>query len=194
MRKLKLEMQLSVDGFVSSSRSGWLVWDFGEHWPWDDRLRQYHIDMSAASDCILLSRKLAMGGFIDHWAEMANKTGNPQSVFAKNVAKAHKVVFTKTLDRPIWPNTELARGDLAGEVNRLKAAEGKDMIVYGGASFAAALIKANLIDEYHLVINPSILGKGVPIFDKVTRRLDLSLIEANTYGDGIVVLIYKRKY
>ena len=193
MRKLKLEMQISVDGFVSGKGSDWLVWDFGENWTWDDRLRQYHIEMTATSDCVLLSRKLATGGFIDHWAEMANRTGNPESVFARNIAKAHKVVFTKTLDRPMWPNTELAKGDLTEEVNRLKAAEGKDMIVYGGASFAAALIKANLIDEYHLVINPSILGEGMPIFDKVTSQLDLSLIEANTYGNGIVVLIYKRK-
>ena len=186
-------MQLSVDGFVSSTNgksSDWMVWDFGEDWAWDDDLKEYHTNMTASIDCVLLSRKMAEGGFIDHWADMALNTNNPQSAFAKNITNARKIVVTQKLDRSIWNNTELATGDLVTGVNNLKAQGGKDIIVYGGASFVSALIKERLIDEYHFVINPSILGSGVPIFNKISSRQDLTLIEARSYSKGMVVLIY----
>ena len=185
-------MQLSVDGFVSATPGDdWMVWDFGEEWSWDDKLRKYHTDLTSSVDTILLSRKLAVGGFIDHWADIASRTGHPQAVFAGNVTNARKVIFSRTLKKLPWPNTELTKGDLTREVTRIKAEEGKDILVYGGASFVADLIKANLIDEYHLVINPAILGRGIPIFNKVSHMIALSLIAANSYGDGMVVLTYK---
>lgn len=183
-------MQLSVDGFVSSANdksSDWMVWDFGENWTWDKDLQEYHTSLTASIDCVLLSRKMAEGGFIDHWADMAVNTNNPQSAFAKNITNARKIVVTQKLERSRWNNTELAKGDLVTEVNKLKAQGGKDIIVYGGASFVSALIKERLIDEYHLVINPAILGSGVPIFN---GRQGLRLIEAKSYGKGMVVLIY----
>lgn len=190
MKKLKLQMQLSVDGFVSSANgksSDWMVWDFGENWAWDKDLQEYHTSLTASIDCVLLSRKMAEGGFIDHWADMAVNTNNPQSAFARNITNARKIVVTQKLERSRWNNTELAKGDLVTEVNKLKAQGGKDIIVYGGASFVSALIKERLIDEYHLVINPAILGSGLPIFN---GRHDLRLIEAKSYSKGMVVLIY----
>ena len=193
MKKLKLQMQLSVDGFVSSANvksSDWMVWDFGENWAWDDDLREYHTSLTASIDCVLLSRKMAEEGFIDHWADMAVNTNNPQSAFARNITNARKVVVTQKLDRSIWNNTELATGGLVAEVNRLKAQGGKDIIVYGGAGFVSALIKERLIDEYHLIINPAILGSGLPIFNMINNRQDLRLIEARSFSKGMVVLSY----
>ncbi|SIO47791.1 dihydrofolate reductase family protein [Chitinophaga niabensis] len=190
MKRLKLQMQLSVDGFVSSAKgksSDWMVWDFGENWAWDKDLQEYHTSLTASIDCVLLSRKMAEEGFIDHWADMAVNTTNPQSAFARNINNARKIVVTQKLERSIWNNTELAKGDLVTEVNKLKAQGGKDIIVYGGASFVSALIKERLIDEYHLIINPTILGSGVPIFN---GRQDLTLISARSYGKGMVVLVY----
>jgi dihydrofolate reductase len=192
MRKLKLQMQLSIDGFVSAGKPGvrWNVWDFGRDWTWGPDLRRYHIDLTASIDCVLLSGNMAREGFIDHWADMSGRTSNPQSEFARNITGAQKVVFSKTLKASRWENTQIASGDLAEGVNALKAQGGKDMIVYGGASFVSALIKAHLIDEYHLVINPVILGTGVPIFDKIHSLINLSLIDARAYEKGMVVLIY----
>jgi len=193
MKKLKLQMQLSVDGFVSSGNgksSDWMVWDFGENWAWDKDLQEYHTSLTASIDTVLLSRKMAEGGFIDHWADMAVNTNSPQSAFARNITHARKVVVTQKLDKSIWNNTELAKGDLVTEVNKLKAQSGKDIIVYGGAGFVSALIKERLIDEYHLVINPAILGYGVPIFNEISSRQDLQLISAKSYDKGMVVLIY----
>ena len=193
MKKLKLQMQLSVDGFVSAGNgksSDWMVWDFGENWAWDNDLREYHTSLTASIDCVLLSRKMAEEGFIDHWADMAVNTNNPQSAFARNITNARKVVVTQKLDRSIWNNTELATGGLVAEVNRLKAQGGKDIIVYGGAGFVSALIKERLIDEYHLIINPAILGSGLPIFNMINNRQDLRLIEARSFSKGMVVLSY----
>ncbi len=186
-------MQLSVDGFVSAGNgksSDWMVWDFGENWAWDNDLREYHTSLTASIDCVLLSRKMAEEGFIDHWADMAVNTNNPQSAFARNITNARKVVVTQKLDRSIWNNTELATGGLVAEVNRLKAQGGKDIIVYGGAGFVSALIKERLIDEYHLIINPAILGSGLPIFNMINNRQDLRLIEARSFSKGMVVLSY----
>src|SRR5258708_2478510 len=194
MRKVKLQMQLSLDGYAAAAdgRLDWMIWDFGKGWTWDEEIRNYHTGLTASSDCVLLRRKMGEEGVIGHWAEIAQHTGHPQAVFAENIFRAQKVVFTKTLDRSIWENTKLDRGDLAAEVNALKKKPGKDMIVYGGASFVSALIQARLIDEFHLVINPTVLGNGLPIF-KEAGRMGLTLMDARRYACGVAVLIYNYK-
>lgn len=193
MRKLILEMQLSVDGFAADpdGNGSWMVWNYGEEWTWDPALQAYHTALIASADEILLSRKMAEEGFIGHWERMAANVANPQSVFAGQIRDARKVVFTHTLDQPRWPNTVLAKGDLAEEVKALKRQQGKNLIVFGGVSFVSALIAAGLIDEYHLIINPSVIGRGMPIFDKVQEILGLSLVSATTYACGITVLHYR---
>jgi len=70
-----------------------------------------------------------------------------------------KVVFTKTLVISEWVNTILAKGDFANEITQLKKQAGKDIIAYGGASFVSALIQQELIDEFHLYINPTAFGE-----------------------------------
>ena len=87
-----------------------------------------------------------------------------------------KVVFTKTLNKSKWVNTELAKGDLKDEITKLKTQNGKDIIVYGGASFDSSLIKENLIDEFYLFVNPIAMGNGKTIFKdiKEIQKLPLS--------------------
>jgi len=98
-----------------------------------------------------------------------------------------KIVFTKTLENHTWANTSLAKGDLAEKVNMLKNKKGRDIIVYGGASFVSSLIKNNLIDEYHLFINPAAIGKGLGIFNTLESNLKLNLVNSTKFGCGIVV-------
>lgn len=195
MRKLILQMQMSIDGFVGSEYGDvdWLVWGWGDDWNWDSKLRQYHIDTTASADCILLSDRMAQEGFIDHWGQMAERLQNPQSAFAANIKRAKKVVFSRKLEKSVWDNTIIAKGDLSAQVNELKKQSGKDILVFGGAGFVSSLIKADLVDEFHLIVNPAILGSGLSIFGGVQRVLKLSLIDANSYSDGIVVLRYKRR-
>ncbi|NML36925.1 dihydrofolate reductase family protein [Chitinophaga sp. G-6-1-13] len=193
MRKLILQMQLSIDGFAAAANGSgsWMVWSYGDDWTWDPALQADHTALIASADEILLSRKMAEEGFIGHWEKMAANTANPQSVFAGHIRDARKVVFTHTLKESGWPNTILATGDLTEEVKALKKQPGKNMIVFGGVSFVSALIAAGLIDEYHLIINPAAIGRGMPVFDKVQGILGLSLVNATAYPSGMVVLQYR---
>jgi dihydrofolate reductase len=102
-----------------------------------------------------------------------------------------KVVFSRTLDRADWPDSQIARGDIADEVARLKREPGKDLIAHGGASFAQSLARHNLIDEYRLMIHPVAIGSGLPVFKDLTTQLRLELIDARTFG-GTSVRVYAR--
>jgi len=186
MRKLKLQVQMSVDGYVAGANGelDWMTWD------WDDKLKEYVNDLHKPVDTILLGRKMA-DGFITYWTSVVANPDDPQHEFGKKMTDTPKVVFTKTLDKSDWTNTELVKGDLSDEVKKLKEQSGKDIIVYGGAGFVTSLIKADLIDEYLLFINPVALGDGLRIFDGLERKLDLTLKDSIQYDCGIVVQAYK---
>jgi len=185
MRKLKLQVQLSLDGFVAgpNGEMDWMTWS------WDDELKKYVADLTDSADCILLGRKMT-DGFINYWKSVTDPA-DPQYDFAKRMTDYHKVVFSKTLQKSEWENTELAGRDITEEVNRLKTLPGKDIITYGGAGFVSSLIKYNLIDEYHLFINPAIIGEGMAIYKDVTGKMNLDLIRAKSFDCGIVVLCYQ---
>ncbi len=193
MRKLKLEMQVSLDGFTATENGegDWMVWGWGEDWGWDEALRRYHIDLTTSSDTILLSRKMAEEGFHAHWENTAANPDNPRYAFAKPIVDMRKVVFTKTLRESIWPNTELAKGDLVEEVNRLKQQPGKDLIVYGGPIFASSLAQAGLIDEFNILVNPAALGRGKAMLGDISGPLKLRLLAANAFDCGVTLLRYE---
>jgi dihydrofolate reductase len=90
-------------------------------------------------------------------------------------------------------HTELAKGNLVKEIKALKKQAGKDIIAYGGGAFVSELIKHNLIDEYHLFINPTAIGNGMTIFKGLDKTHNLQLMKASGFKCGIVVLKYKRK-
>jgi dihydrofolate reductase len=187
MRKVKLQMQLSIDGFVAgpNGEMDWMTWD------WDDKIKDYVNDLTDSSDCILLGGHMP-GGFIPYWQSVAANPEDPQYEFGKKMVDTPKVVFTKTITQSEWDNTVLAKGDITGEVNKLKAQAGKDIITYGGASIAASLIKHNLVDEYHLFVNPTVIGKGMAIFNEIEQKMDLKLVKATPFECGIVVLCYQK--
>jgi len=200
MRKLILEVQMTVDGYVADTngRNDWQLWNWGADWNWDDELKKYFTGMMESVDCILLSRKMAKEGFISHWEQAAQHAGDPRFDYAKKINATHKVVFSKTLEKsdPIFTgrnNLDLAKGDLAEEINSLKSKKGKDIIVYGGAGFVSALIKEGLIDEFQLFINPVTIGNGMTIFNQPDSKQHMTLVKAKSYDCGMVVLIYKPK-
>jgi dihydrofolate reductase len=195
MRKLKLEMQVSVDGFTAdaSGDTSWMVWSWGEPWTWDAELRAYHDDLTASADTILLSRIMAEEGFYDHWQQVADRSADARSVFARRIVAMPKVVFTRTLSEPRWPSTVLATGDLVEEVARLKRQLGKDIVMYGGPSFASAVAAAGLIDEYHFLINPVALGRGRGMLKDLGAATSLHLVEARPFACGVALLRYARR-
>jgi dihydrofolate reductase len=186
MRKLKLQMQTSVDGFVSTGPNddqSWVTWAWKE-------IRPQVLDLLDSSDTILLGRKLAID-YIPHWENIFSKTDDPMYEIAERIVPAKKVVFTKTLDKSVWKNTTIAKGSLSDEVNKIKNQPGKDIIVYGGRSFVSSLIKEGLIDEFYLFVNPVALGRGEPIFSQLTNIQQMSLLDSITCPCGIVLLNYK---
>ncbi len=185
MRKLKVQVQLSVDGFMAGpgGEMDWLAW------AWDDDLKKYVTALTEPVDCIVLGRKLAQG-FIPHWAGVAANPDDPEQVAGIKFTDTPKVVFTKTLDQSAWANTVLAKGDLADEIARLKQQEGQDIIAYGGADFVSALVKHGLVDEFHLFVNPTAIGTGLSIFSQLDSKQALTLVQATPFACGIVVLHY----
>ena len=188
MRKLKLQVQMSVDGYVGGPNGelDWMTWD------WDDKLKDYVNDLHEPVDTILLGRKMA-DGFINYWTSVVANPDDPQHEFGKKMTETPKVVFTKTLEKSDWANTEVATGDLSDEVHKLKDQKGGDIIVYGGSGFVTSLIKAGLIDEYHLFVNPTALGNGLTIFKGLEKQFDLTLANSHKFDCGIVVQVYKPK-
>jgi dihydrofolate reductase len=187
MRKLILQVQISVDGFIAgpNGEMDWMVWN------WDDKLNQYVKELTGSIDCILLGRKLAEG-FIPHWAAVASDRDNPEYAAGRMFMDTNKVVFSRTRDKSEWENTVLAKGDLPDEVTKLKAQEGKAIIAYGGATFVSALNKNRLIDEFHFFINPTAIGAGMKIFSEPGSKQKLSLVKSTSFECGIVVLHYEK--
>jgi dihydrofolate reductase len=185
MRRLKLQMQLSIDGMVGARTQR----DPG-HFNWDTEVRQYSIDNAANVDCILLGRKTATG-FIPHWKSVAADPQDADFEFGKLVTDIPKVVFSRTLQKSEWQNATLVNDEIADSVNQLKKRTDKDLLVYGGSSFVASLIERNLIDEYHLLLNPVILGSGLSIFSGVADTLRLTLVTNRAFSCGTVLLSYE---
>jgi len=186
MRKVKLSMQMTINGYVAgpNGENNWMTWN-----P-DDEFMGFLNYQYDSSDTMLLGRKLA-NGFIQFWENAFDK--NPDTPFAKKIVEMPKVIFTKTLDKSTWKNSTLAKGNLAEEIANLKNQNGKDIIVIGGAGLVSSLIKEGLIDEYHLIVNPTAIGNGMTIFNSLDRIQKFVPIQSKLYPGGKIVLSYQPK-
>jgi dihydrofolate reductase len=104
-----------------------------------------------------------------------------------------KIVFSRSLRRPVWENTRVVEGEAARVVRGLKAEKGPDLVILGSGSLVAALTDAGLIDAYTIVVNPLVLGGGRTMFDGVRRRADLTLKKTRTFENGNVALWLEAK-
>jgi dihydrofolate reductase len=185
-RKLRLQVQMSVDGCIAGP-NGEMDWMVA---PSDAGAIKYVSKITESVDTILLGRKMT-DVFISSWLNVMNEPDNPWNAFAKRMIEIPKVVFTKKLDKSEWINTEIAKGDLIEEVNKIKSRNGRDIVVYGGASFDSSLIKEKLIDEFYLFINPVAIGNGMTIFKGLKEIQKFSLIESKVFESGKVLLRYE---
>lgn len=188
MRKLKIQVQTTVDGYMAGPNG---EMDFMT-WNWDDALKAYVSNLTEPVDTILLGRKLAEG-FIPYWASVAAEEGNEEQQAGKKFTDTPKVVFTKTLTESLWSNTILATGDLKDEIEKLKNSNGADLIAYGGSAFISSLLDQQLVDDIHLFVNPVAIGNGLPVFKQEIQKQNLQLIKAQAFDCGVVVLHYRPK-
>jgi dihydrofolate reductase len=185
-RKLRLHVNMSVNGCIAGP-NGEMDWMVGLE---DDELIKYTFKLHESVDTILLGRKMT-DVFISTWLDVMNKPDDPWNAFAKKMIETPKVVFTKTLNKSEWINTDIATGDLIEEVSKIKSQSGRDIVVYGGASFYSYLIKENLIDEFYLFINPVAIGNGMTIFKDLNEIRKYTLIESKAFESGKVLLRYE---
>jgi dihydrofolate reductase len=181
MRKLKLQVQMTVDGFVAGPE-GQLDWMTRNL---DEGVITRIVQITDSSDTILLGRKMT-DGFIKYWE--AVQPDSPEYSFARKMVDTPKVVFSQTLKRVEGKNVRVESGDLVPAVTRLKEQRGKDIVVYGGATFVGALIEDDLIDELNLFVNPIVIGRGMRIF---TDRKALRLTGSTAYPSGVVINTYQ---
>ena len=132
-------------------------------------------------------------GFISYRSDVINKPDDPWYALAKKMIEIPKVVFTKTLNKSKWINTNIATGDLTDEIIKLKSQQGKDMVVYGGATFDSSLIKLGLIDEFLLFINPVAIGNGMTIFKDLNEIQKFNMVKSIAFDSGEVLLHYEAR-
>jgi dihydrofolate reductase len=185
MRKLKLQMQTSADGFVAGPEGqlDWMTFDM------DEKLLAFITRLTDTSDTILLGRKMT-DGFVTYWEHVVTMPDSPEYPFAQKMVGLPKIVFSRTVKTIAGKNVRVENGPLVDAVNALKNQPGKDLIVYGGASFVSSLIQHHLIDELNFFVNPTAIGNGMRVF---TQRTPLALVASVGYSSGIVVNTYKQR-
>jgi dihydrofolate reductase len=124
-----------------------------------------------------------------YWPTPLAKQNMPAVAEAMN--RMPKIVFSRTLDKVTWNNTKLLKGDLATELRKRKNEPGPDIVILGSGSIVSQLAQEGLIDEFQIVVNPIILGKGRTMFDGVKERITLKLVKSRVFGNGNVVQDYE---
>ena len=183
MRKLKLQMHLSLDNYVNMETGGT---DF----EWDTEVIKFCVDNLDSVDTILLGRKTAQE-LIPFWDDVATNPDHSDFVLGKRISELPKVVFSTTKTDYGLKNTTTINGNLKDEVSKLKKSSGQDILVYGGATFASALIQNELVDEFYFLLNPFRLGKGVTIFKPSSDVQLYTFVTSMPFPCGTILLNYK---
>jgi dihydrofolate reductase len=123
------------------------------------------------------------------WPTPAGKSANP--VFANALNKAQKIVFSRTLKKAEWQPTEVIPEIDKEKVIKEKERPFKDIMIFGSRSIVSQLTRLGLIDEYQLMVNPIILGKGLPLFDETLGKVNLKLVRSRAFKSGLELLVYQ---
>lgn len=183
MRKLIVFNQVSAEGYFTDAR-GDVSWAHKTDPEW-----QGFVEENAVGGGALLFGRITYELMAGYWPTQAARENDP--VVAERMNGLPKVVFSRTLDDAPWNNTRLVKGDLAAEVRKMKEGPGGDLVILGSGSIVSQLTAARLIDEYQLVVNPLVLGRGRTMFEGVEGRVPLRRAEARAFGNGNVLLRYE---
>jgi len=178
MRKLVLQMQTSIDGYISGPDGlDWAVPDFK-----DPSYVKWEVDKIWQAGAHLMGSAT--------YREMAATWPTSKEPFAPPMNEIPKIVFSREMKETPWGETRIVSGDLAEEITRLKQESGKELLAHGGVRFAQSLVATGLIDEYRLLVHPVAIATGKPLFSAKAGRLRLRLKEAVTLDNGVVASIY----
>jgi dihydrofolate reductase len=150
---------------------------------WNGEQAQYKSAELDATDAMLLGRK-TYEGFAAAWPQ---RKGDP---FADKFNALPKYVASNTLTNPTWENTTVLGSDLAEEVTRLKKRYTGDIVVHGSHTLVQDLVNRDLVDEYHLLVYPIVLGGGLRMFEEGTKT-KLALASSRQFAPGVMALTYR---
>ena len=182
MSKLYVFNMITLDGFFEGLQN-----DISWH-NVDGEFNEFAIAQLDATECLLFGRVTyeLMAGY---WPTPAALADDP--VVAGKMNRLPKIVFSRTLSKAEWNNTRLVKENIGEEISKLKEKPGKDLAVFGSANLSLTLLRLGLIDEYRIIVNPVVLGKGRSMFEGIPGRLDLKILSVRTFGSGNVLLCYQ---
>jgi dihydrofolate reductase len=187
MRKLVSFMHVSLDGFVTDPK-GSMDWI-----KVDNEMFELSGQQTERSDTALYARKTyqMMEAYWPTAADQpdASKHDKEHSAWYK---KVEKVVLSKTMKGQKLPNTSILSENVIEEIIKLKQKPGKDIVMFGSPSAVHLLSSENLIDDYFVMINPILIGPGIPLFKGIKHRTGLTLVSNQLYKSGVVCLHYQK--
>jgi dihydrofolate reductase len=145
----------------------------------------FKLDETMASDALLLGR-VTYEGFAEAWPSREGE-------FADKFNSMPKYVVSSTLKKADWNNSTVLGGEVVDEVSKLKAGTDGEIVVHGSVQLAQTLLEHDLVDELRLMLFPVVLGQGKRLFGQTSDKKTLQLAESSTVGDGVLILIYRRK-
>jgi len=154
----------------------------------DTEQNAYAVEMLNSGDTLLFGR-VTYELMASYWPTPFAINNDP--IVAKRMNTAAKIVFSRTLKKVTWSNTRLRKGDVTEEIAKLKQMPGKNMTLLGSGNILTQLAQEGLIDEYQIMVDPVVLGRGTPIFKGIQHRLNLKLTTTRTFRNGSVLLCYR---
>jgi dihydrofolate reductase len=188
MRRIVVSEFVSLDGVIEDpggaegfDRGGW-AFKF-ERGPEGDRFK---LDEVMEADAMLLGR-VTYQGFAEAWPSRTDEAG-----FADKMNGMRKYVVSSTLEQADWNNSTVIGGDVPAEIAKLKQGPGGDILVAGSARLVQTLHAHGLVDEYRLMVFPTVLGSGKKLFADGRPQADLKLTDCRPVGpDGVAVMVYE---
>jgi dihydrofolate reductase len=177
MRSIVLSMIISVDGFIAGPERE-LDWMIGP----DPEREAEHLQFLERVDTMLIGVYHHMAGY---WPTATSQ-------LADRINATQKLVISTTPDQLEWQNARqlLVDDDLPGAIADLKAAPGRDIVLYGGVRLAQSMALHGLIDEYRVAITTVALGTGLPLFPPDAPRRKLSVVGVQPLASGVLVVNY----
>jgi dihydrofolate reductase len=185
MRKIILFNMVSLDGFFEGPNRE-IDWHNV-----DEEFNKYSVDQTRSAGGLLFGR-VTYELMASYWPTPEASGNDPQIAEIMNTIP--KIVFSRTLNQAEWNNTRLVKEDAASEVSKLKQESGKDLYIFGSLKLSETLIQHSLIDEFRIMVNPVVIGRGRSLFPKIQDRLDLKLLDTRQFRSGNVLLAYQPKY
>jgi dihydrofolate reductase len=179
MRKVIVSNLMSLDGFFEGPNRE-IDWFLVE-----DEFFEYAKDMLRSAETLIFGR-VTYEHMAAYWPTA------PSDEIADKMNSLPKLVFSKTLESAGWNNTRVVRSDLSQEIARLRQEPGKDIVVLGSAKLASAMLRLSLVDEYRVLLQPILLGKGNLLFQGFSQTMRLKLGGTKLFGSGVILLRYQK--